>query len=296
MACGRTAGPMCTVRNDVEIDEGTMCLAVSPPPGPVCSLDLYQDAPVVTSYDLPLRAAQNVSISLGAQLSWDSVVRGIYNAGSEAIRTQAQELVRTGQMTVEQAKVWSNGQRNALMQATRDQSSPLGRAIAEAIKPKGKTVADLEKLGKSAAGIIESAGKTNPIVNRVAVGMRYAGPTLLVVGLSFSAYNIATAPPKERWLVTSKEVGTWAGALAGGWAGGEGGAEVGAGIGSFIEPGGGTAAGGVVGAFVGGVGGAIAGGWAGGKAGEYVYRSVESAPDSNPNGGPWSREHVGHNL
>jgi hypothetical protein len=269
---------MCQVDHLMAIRDGTSCLASSPLPGPL-GMRMSQAAkarPItLATAGKPEQATEEISVSLGAETTWDSVVRDIYNKGAQGIRAQAQELVRTGQMTPEVAKIWANGQRNALMQACRDKSSPLGRAIAEAIKPTPKTVAELEKLGKSAAGIIESAGKTNPYVNRVAVGFRYAGPTLLVVGLAFSAYHIATAPPNERWHVTIQEAGMFGGALAGGWAGGVGGLEVGAGIGTLIEPVGGTAVGGVFGAVVGTIGGAIAGGWAGSKIGDYVYRASQ---------------------
>ena len=274
----RAAGPMCQADHPMVVADGTMCLAASPIPRPTGTLAVVQLASGPThtaSFDKPEESIQSVAISLGAEMTWDSVVRQVYNSGAAAIREQANEFVRTGQMTVEQAKVWSNGQRNALMQACRDRSSPIGRAIAEAIKPQGKTVADLERLGKSAEGIIESAGRTNPYVNKVAVGFRYAGPALLVVGLTFSAYHIATAPANQRWQVVSQEVGTWAGALAGGWAGGEVGLKAGAAIGTFIEPGGGTAVGGVIGAVVGTIGGAIAGGWVGSRAADYVYRSLQ---------------------
>jgi hypothetical protein len=298
--CGnRTPGPTCQVENPVEIDDGTMCVAATPVPGPVCaspptSCDTGPPATVAT-YSAPLQAFESASIYLGAESTWDSIVRDVYKAGAEAIRAQGQELVRTGQMTAEQAKVWTNGQRNALLQATRDETGPIGRAIAVAIKSKGKSVADLEAAGKSAAGIIESAGKSNAIVNRVAVGMKFAGPALLVIGLGFSAYNIATAPPNERWRVTAQEAGTWAGALAGGWAGGETGGEVGAGIGTFVEPGGGTAVGGAAGAIIGGIGGAIAGGWAGSKVGEYVYRSLDTPASSEQVQRP-ARDNVGNKI
>ncbi len=278
MSGGKVPGPVCQVENPIEIDEGTMCLAASPAPGPVCAMDSpdTDGYSAGATYEHPVSVTQTVSIALGTELTVDSLVRDIYNRGSEAIRAQAREFVSMAKMTAEEAKVWSNGQRNALMEACRERSGPLGRTLAVLLKPKGKTVEELEKLGKSASGIIESAGRTRPWVNRVAVGFRFAGPALLVVGLSFSAYDITTAPASERWQVVSREVGTWAGALAGGWAGGEAGAEVGAGAGTVIEPVGGTAVGGVVGAIVGGVGGAVAGGWAGAKAGQYVYRSIQN--------------------
>ena len=282
MAGGRRPGPVCQAEEPVTVDDGTMCLAPTPAPGPnglwTGAHPATAGGPVrISSADEPERAVQSASISLGAATSWESAVREVYNRGAAAIREQAREFVRTGQMTPEEARVWSNGQRNALMEACRDKSSPLGRAIAEAIKPKGKTVADLEALGKSAEGIIESAGKTNPYVNRVAVAFRYAGPAMLVVGITFSAYNIATSQEGEGWHVAAQEAGTWAGALAGGYVGGEGGCKAGALVGTFIQPGGGSAVGCVVGAVVGTIGGAVAGGYFGSKAGDYVYRSIDSS-------------------
>ena len=269
--------PLCLSNRQICVADGTAVKQPSPRPHTIGASNGLRALPTPTAatYAQPEEATESVAISLGAEMSWDSVVRDVYNKGAAAIRAQAQELVRTGQMTPEEAKVWSNGQRNALMQACRDKSSPLGKAIAEAIKKEGKSVADLEKLGKSAQGIIESAGKTNPMVNRVAVGFRYAGPALLVVGLSFSAYHIATAPESERWSVVAGEAGVWAGALAGGYVGGLGGAKAGGVVGTFIEPGGGTAVGGVVGGFIGSVGGAIVGGWAGSTFGNYVYHAVQ---------------------
>jgi len=282
MPNGQTPGHKCQVERPVAIDGGTTCREASPTPTPVgvVSGSGVSSSTLLATARRPAQAIQSASISIGAETTWDSAIRAVYNSGAEAIRQQAQELLQTGQMTAEQAKIWSNGQRNALMQACRDKSSPLGKAIAEAIKPKPKSVADLEQLGKSAEGIIESAGKTNPYVNRVAVGFRFAGPALLVIGLSFSAYHIATAPENERWHVTAQEAGIWSGALAGGWAGGRGGAVAGGAICTFVEPGGGTAICGAVGGVVGTLGGAILGGWAGSKAGDYVYRSL-AAPQSS---------------
>src|SRR6185295_11674846 len=150
MGGGRPQGPMCQVEYPICIDDGTMCLAASPLPGPLgaTSQSIQPKPPALATAQQPERQIESVAVSLGAEMTWDSVVRQVYNKGAAAIRAQAEQLVRTGQMTAEQAKLWANGQRNALLQACRDKSTPLGRAIAEAIKPKPKTVADLEKLGK----------------------------------------------------------------------------------------------------------------------------------------------------
>lgn len=274
MAGERRAGPVCQVEAPVSIDTGTLCLAATPTPGTVGTPEPARLPPIdFTRAD----AFQEISIYLGAEATWDSVVRDIYNKGADAIRDQAKQLVQSGQMTQDQAKAWANAQRNALIEATRSRTGSIGRAIAELLKPsnKLKTAAELERLGKSAAGIIESSGKTNPMVNRVAVGMRYGGPALIIVGMSFSAYNIYFAPEGEGWRVTAREGGRWAGALAFGAAGGAGGCKAGAFVGTFFGPGPGTGIGCAVGATFGSIGGAIMGGWAGETAGEAVYRSLD---------------------
>ena len=273
MAGERNPGPVCQIEAPVSIDTGTMCLAVSPTPGPV-GQPVYNPTPVDFS---AADATQEISIYLGTEASWDAIVRDIYNKGAAAIRDQAQQLVQSGRMTPEEAKLWANSQRNALIRATRSRTGPIGLAIAELLKPsnKLKTAAELEKLGKSASGIIQSAGKTNPFINRVAVGMRYGGPALIVVGLGFSAYNIYHAPAGEGWRTTAREGGKWAGVIAGGTAGGAGGCKVGAVIGTFFAPGPGSGVGCAAGAIIGSIGGAAFGGWAGEHAGDAVYRSLD---------------------
>jgi hypothetical protein len=178
-------------------------------------------------------------------------------------------------MTADQAKVWTNGQRNALIQACRHSSSPIGRVIAEAIKPRDalKTVSDLERLGKTAEGIIESSGRTNPWVNRVSIGFRYGGPAIVTIAVGFSAYHVANAPENERWRVAARETGSFGGAVGFGWAGGIAGCTVFGALGSII-PGVGNVAGCAAGVVAGTAGGAILGGWAGGEAGDFVYRAL----------------------
>jgi hypothetical protein len=276
----RTPGPVCQVERPVFVQDGTMCVAPTPAPGPVGSEPRRWTPPEPGALS-GAQVTQSVSISIGAETTWEAAVREVYNQSAEAIKAQGQEFVRSGVMTAEEAKVWVNGQRNALVMATRDKSSPIGRAIAELIKPQSKlkTVSDLEKLGKTAEGIIESSGKTNPWVNRVTTGFRYGGPALLVVGLSFSAYHIATAPANERWHMAAREAGSWTGALAGGWAGGVAGCELFGAIGS-VFPGPGTAVGCGVGVLVGTVGGAVFFSRVGSDAGDFVYRSLNSTQSS----------------
>jgi hypothetical protein len=253
MAGKRTPGPVCQVERHVWVQDGTMCVAPAPSPGPVGSGSLR--AGLTEPGEVSAASAtQSISISIGAEMTWEAAVRAVYIRSAEAIREQGQEFVRTGAMTAEEAKVWVNGQRNALINATRNESSPIGRAIAELIKPgnKLKTAAELEELGKTAEGIIESSGKTNPWVNRVTTGFRYGGPALLVVGVSLG------------------------GTLAGGWAGGVAGCELFGALGTVV-PIVGNAWGCAAGGFVGTIGGAVWGGGVGSSAGDFVYRSLDSS-------------------
>ena len=273
MANARKPGPVCQMEHPVWVGDGTMCVAPSPAPGPVGTSTLVAGA----AAPLP-RVLQSITISIAGGTTWDVAVRELYRQGAEAVRAQALESVRIGGMTAEQAKLWAVGQRNALIKAARDQSSPIGRFIAECIKPTSKlrSAGDLQKLGKTAEGIIESSAKTNPWVNRVTFAVRYLGPVLLVLEVSFSAYHVANAPENERWSMAAQEAGSWTGALTFGWAGGAAGCEALGAVGSLV-PVAGNAVGCAVGGVIGMVGGAALGGWAGGQAGDFVYRSLDGS-------------------
>jgi len=78
---------------------------------------------------------------------------------------------------------------------------------------------------------------------------RYAGRTLLVVGVAMDAYSVVVSD--QRFRQVAIVTGGWAGAWAGCKVVGAGGAVAG----SFVKPGLGTAAGGVIGCLAGGIGG-----------------------------------------
>jgi hypothetical protein len=92
-----------------------------------------------------------------------------------------------------------------------------------------------------------------------AKAFKYAGRTLLVVGIALDVISIWQAEDKlqETIVVASGWAGAWAGAKVGGMAG----AAIGSG-----EPGGGTAVGGLVGGFFGGIGGYMGARWVARKA------------------------------
>jgi RHS repeat-associated protein len=94
---------------------------------------------------------------------------------------------------------------------------------------------------------------TASAINNAAAWAKWGGRGCIVVGVGFSAYDVATAPDPYR-----ATAGNGA-AIVGGTGGATAGAAGGAFIGSFFGPGPGTAIGAVVGAVIGGVGGGMGG-------------------------------------
>jgi hypothetical protein len=114
---------------------------------------------------------------------------------------------------------------------------------------------------------LANAANTAAPINRAAMVAKWGGRGVMVAGVGFSIYNIATA--QDPYQATVEE----GAATVGGYAGAESGAFVGGEIGS-IFPGAGTA----IGAVIGAIGGGIFGGAAGHHAGNAAYNSV-----CNPN-------------
>lgn len=109
-----------------------------------------------------------------------------------------------------------------------------------------------------------SVGATGEALYKGAKYFKFAGRTLLVVGVVTDIYSIVTASNKLR--MTTQVVSGWAGAWAGAEAVGAGGAVVG----TFVGPEG-TAAGGLIGGIIGGIGGY----WGGSKLGGVFYDWAE---------------------
>lgn len=138
---------------------------------------------------------------------------------------------------------------------------------------------------KTDAQIIESAGKSNPRVNRFTIRLRVAGGILILVDVGISAVLVYSAPPEQRRQVFIREVGALIGAAGGAWLGCRGGASAGAVIGVWVE-----GWGAVPGAAIGCVVGAVGGGWGGAQLGEAaanalierVYPSLDVAIEQIP--------------
>jgi hypothetical protein len=62
MGANRKRGPMCSISNPIDIDKGTMCLSVSPVPGPTC---LYKDGGHMYDHNFPGGPQKASAIGLG---------------------------------------------------------------------------------------------------------------------------------------------------------------------------------------------------------------------------------------
>ncbi len=241
------------------------------------------------SEDWPLEAARSVTYSVTAPLTWDSFAREYYyKPGATAITQQADEFVRQGVMSLDDAAKWAVTQRNALLLAVRDQKlSPLGKAYSEWKKPRSKlpTLESLKTKAAKAAGgasgddvlraIIKSSSKSNLSVNKFTYAFRWAGPATIVIDIGFSAYVVATADAESRWRVSSGEAGRIVGAATFGWAGAKGGCAVGAGVGAWAAGGGA-----IPGCLIGGAIGAVGLGYLGSQAGESAGFAIHDWADA----------------
>lgn len=271
-------GLMCGAYRGASNDAGTR--RIGPNPAPMCT---GASPPVTSTPSTHLsgvtRAAIEVEISQTgniAQLTYDAFIREyVYEPAARAISAQGEQLYKSGWLTSKQAAEWVAAQRNKLLLSIRDErNSPLGARLSEYLKPRDKLpqVSDLAAKYSSAApeasseevfeAIIKSGARTRGSVNRLAVGLRWAGPVLVGVSFIAAGYLVYEAPPQERGRVAAQQVGE----IGGGWAFGEAGCEAGAAIGVWFE-GVGAVPGCILGAIVAGA----AGGWGMGKLAVWTF-------------------------
>jgi hypothetical protein len=68
-------------------------------------------------------------------LSWNSYWRAAYEKVAKAIDRQADELIRSGTLTVKDATEFAVAQRNALVVEMRKPLTPFGKFYSETLKP-----------------------------------------------------------------------------------------------------------------------------------------------------------------
>lgn len=142
----RQAGPL-SGTDELPVNDGTMCLAPTPAPGPIC------DASGSYLLAQALREVEAEAETFSLTLIGDSVLRSPYAA---SIRSMSQEILRkvqSGEMSLAEAVEAAHGMRNSIMEATRRMSSPVGRAYAEQLKATGRSMESL--LQKKAAQLFK---------------------------------------------------------------------------------------------------------------------------------------------
>jgi len=214
--------------------------------------------------DNALKALETSSLNFADRLINDSKVRVKYLKGVKRYADELIKAVNEGELSPSAAAEQANAFRNGLLESSRLASSDIGRATAEQIKAKGKTLPELmeyyaqknfkRSFSSLAKGdqdavylaIVESSGRANAGVSASAARWGRMGRGLLVISLAISIYNISTSD--NVWRTTAREgVG-----LAGGLAMGAG---AGAATGWVTGPGYPITVG--IGAFLGGVAGAL---------------------------------------
>ena len=190
------------------------------------------------AFDSAVRALEADVANAAVHMAIDGEVRLAYAMQIRAMADEIRARANSGRITWAQAAEEANGVRNAVMDIVRSRSTPVGRAMAEALKREGRTLNELiarktlqlhgpnaifERLSAAEqnavyAEIVKAAGKSNP---RVTSAMRIAsraGRTLIVISIAVSVYNVSQADDKAA--AAGREVAVTGAGIAGGIAGG----------------------------------------------------------------------------
>jgi hypothetical protein len=223
MAGARKLGPVGTNPfNPQHLDDGTSARTVSPTPGHLPARTRGGNDVLLSS---GVQVATDAAFSISPNLTWDAYWRLIYERTTDAIQRQAKMLVARGNVTAQEARSLVESQRNALVLEMRNRVSPFGRLYSELLKPSSglPTLEQLVERKGSIEAVLQSVGKSRAVVNRFAAISRVGGPTMIVIQITLTAVVIVEAPPDQRRLVTSREIGGVVGAAsfgsAGMWAG-----------------------------------------------------------------------------
>lgn len=176
-------------------------------------------------YSQMVRSTVEVTFNIAPHMTWDSYARLFYDRANQALQSQANELLRRGNISPHEVRHLVESQRNRLVMEFRNRLSPFGRLYSEILKPANQlpTLETMLARKGTLEGVLQSVGKSRMVVNRVAAISRAAGPAAIVLQLTLSAVVIYTAPPEERGRVAAGETGGIVGGVAGGiggaWAG-----------------------------------------------------------------------------
>jgi len=101
------------------------------------------------------------TFGVASNVTWDSFVRQSYQEATTILQRQADVLVKRGNVTVSEARVLVESQRNALVVAMRQRLSRFGRLYSEILKPTEKlpTLEQLIAKKGSVEAVLTSVGK-----------------------------------------------------------------------------------------------------------------------------------------
>ena len=231
------------------------------------------------SYAAKASDALAVPGPLAGNMAWDAWWRLAYDRANKVIQEQANELLRRGNVTAEEARDLVEVQRNGLVIEMRKPLTPFGKLYSEVLKPANSlpTFEALVERKGTVEAVLVSVGKTRAVTNRIAFIGRTAGTAGFVLEIVAVAVVIELAPEDQRARVATEEVSGAVGGIAAGtggyWAGGLAGA---AWAGTWASP---TLVVPVIGEFteggailIGGIAGALFTGWIGNKLGKAAGR------------------------
>lgn len=196
------------------------------------------DTDAQKAFEDAIRALQTEVSTSGAFLTVDAAARQAYARQIAAMAGSLRAEVRAGTITWAQAAGQAQEARNVIMELLRGRSTPIGRAVSEAMKMKGRTLNEivaqktrelygprveftrLSATGKDRvyAEIVKSAGKSNARISLAMQRLSYAGRSLLFVSLAMSVYSVSTAENKAA--TAGRELTVTGAGIAGGAAGG----------------------------------------------------------------------------
>lgn len=200
--------------HDQPIDSGTLARTASPRPGPVGS-----EVAGMADLETALGLLKSEAINFGYRFIQEGAVRRDYIAKAEAVARTIRAEVAAGRLTFGEAAQEASKLRNAILEASRLNSSDLGRAIAEGAKRTGRTLPQLEAyyaqelLKKSFNAltqseknrvwleIVEASGRPRPSFNIKAVRLARVGRGFILFSTALAVYNVATADDMGRQVV-----------------------------------------------------------------------------------------------
>ena len=230
------------------------------------SLLITFDPDIYSTSDSAIRKRQietalsfDIVIGLAAGATYDNAVRVAYDAAEKKLLMGINKLVSRGVYTIEEGAREYVKNRNKLVIIFRERSSPVGKYIAEVMKPSNKLPAYKTLLDKkgNAKAILDSA-KANQRVTKGISRAGKAGKVCIGISIGVSLYNVSVAEEGRRTNVAVSEVGGFTGSIGGAWVFGGALGKVG------LESCGPKC--GAVGAFI----GTVVGGYLGGQGGDYI--------------------------